>query len=303
MEEEKKESRDLAEVGRYLRLSDANERALVILAMGLGYWLFREDDFYVLCVQTAHYGDVARELEKFEFENPKSPLRETKPLLPEKTPTLSLFLYAWMMSHFFLAYQSAPESWMQKGELSSDAIMHHGQWWRTVTALTLHADLGHLIANLATGILFAAFLLPLLGTGLTWFSILLTGALGNYLNAWCYRDEIHLSIGASTAVFGSLGILVACQTLSTFGANRRARLWEIILPVGAGLALLAWLGHGDARTDFMAHFWGFASGCFTGAVIVQLRLKSLLSPLSQNALAGFALLLPFLAWVWAESQS
>lgn len=300
MNEEKRETRELAEAGRYLRLTDANERSLVILAMGLGYWLFREEGFYVLCVESRHLADVLRELENFENENPRRAALPAAPIHPEKTPTVSLFIFAWMMGLFFLAQQTAPESWTDKGAASADAIMRHGEWWRTITALTLHADLGHLAANLAVGLLFAAFLLPILGAGLTWMSILLSGALGNYLNAWGYRNEAHLSIGASTAVFGALGILVSCQTLFLLGEGRRVRWWEIILPVGAGISLFAWLGHGDEHTDFMAHFWGFASGCAIGAAVVWLRLKERLSPFAQKALAGIALVLPPLAWVLAK---
>jgi len=296
MTPEEYQQRDLAEAGRYSRLTDANERALVILAMGLGYWMLRERNDYVLCVGARHLEAVARELEKFETENPRRAWQPPPLSPPDKTPSVSLFLFAWMMGLFFLAQQNAPDSWMDKGAASSDAIFRHGEWWRTITALTLHADLAHLAANLAAGLLFAAFLIPLLGTGLSWMSILLGGALGNYLNAWGYRNEAHFSIGASTAVFSALGILVACQTFSLLGEGRRLRLWEIILPVGAGFALLAWLGRGDAQTDYMAHFWGFTAGGAIGSAVVLLRLKELLSPFMQKALAGLALVLPPLAW-------
>src|SRR5205809_421801 len=82
----------------------------------------------------------------------------------------------------------------ERGSAEESAILH-GQWWRTVTALTLHADASHLAANLATGLLFAAFVIPRLGAGFTWLAILLSGALGNALNAWGYRGESHDSIG------------------------------------------------------------------------------------------------------------
>jgi membrane associated rhomboid family serine protease len=293
------EEHDLAEAGRYPRLTDANEHALVILAMGLGYWMLREEGEFVLCVKARHVEAVLRELEKFETENPRRARKPAAQAPPEKTPSVSLFIFAWMMGLFFLAQQNGPESWTDRGAASSDAILRHGEWWRTITALTLHADFAHLAANLAAGLLFAAFLLPILGTGLSWMSILLGGALGNYLNAWGYRNEAHVSIGASTAVFSALGILVACQTLFLLGEGRRLRIWEIILPVGAGLALLAWLGRGDAQTDYMAHFWGFAAGGATGAVVVLLRLKERLSPWMQKALAGLALVLPAAAWIRA----
>ena len=51
-----------------------------------------------------------------------------------------------------------------------------GEWWRAFTALTLHADIGHLGANLAAGLVYAAFLLPIFGSGWTWLFIVLAGA-------------------------------------------------------------------------------------------------------------------------------
>ena len=287
------------EVGRYARLTDANERTIVILAMGIGCWVIRDGSDFVLSVENRHLAAVTRELEKFETENVGRADRASQRLPREKIPPVSLFIFGWMMSLFFLAQQNAPQTWTGKGAASSEAIMQHGEWWRTITALTLHADIAHLAANLATGLLFAAFLILILGTGLAWISILLGGALGNYLNAWGYRQEQHLSIGASTAVFSALGILVACQTVSLLGQGRRVRLWEIILPAGAGLALLAWLGRGDAETDYMAHFWGFAAGCAVGAAVALLKLKEHLSPFAQKALAALALALPVAAWAKA----
>jgi len=297
MNDEKQAIQELAEAGRYLRLTDANDRGLVILSMGLGYWLFREGDFFVICVESRHLQSAALELEKFELENSRRALEPSPDFVKEKPSSIPLFIFAWMMGLFYLVQQNAAESWTEAGAASSGAIMERGEWWRTITALTLHADPGHLAANLAAGLLFAAFLQPILGTGLTWMAILLSGALGNGLNAWGYRGESHLSIGASTAVFSALGILVACQTCALAGAGRRVRLWEIILPTGAGISLFAWLGHGGEHVDVMAHFWGFATGCTTGTLLTVFKVKKYLSPLTQKVLAGTALVLPPLAWL------
>ena len=51
-----------------------------------------------------------------------------------------------------------------------------GQWWRAVTALGLHGDLGHIGSNLVAGSLFGFFLAEILGSGLAWLLILLAGA-------------------------------------------------------------------------------------------------------------------------------
>jgi membrane associated rhomboid family serine protease len=288
----------LTEAGRFPNWSEANERALVILSMGIGYWLFREGGEFVLCVKPEHHEAVARELAKFEAEGKSFVAPSFSMPAPHKNPPPSLFVFAWLMALVFIVQQYAPAWWMEKGRASSEDILR-GEWWRVITALTLHADLAHLAANTAVGALFAAFLLPVLGTGLAWFSVLLGGALGNCLNAWFYRHEAHYSIGASTSVFAALGTLAACQTLFLFRGRQRVRLWEVILPAGAGLAFLAWLGKGDEQTDYMAHFWGFVAGASVGVAAGGFRLNERLSPLAQKGLAVLALALLLAAWVAA----
>src|SRR5690606_16680869 len=59
-----------------------------------------------------------------------------------------------------------------------------GEWWRAVTALGLHADLGHVAANLGWGSLFGVLLSQYTGPGLAWLAILVAGCLGNLLNAY-----------------------------------------------------------------------------------------------------------------------
>jgi len=84
--------------------------------------------------------------------------------------------------------------------------------------------------------------------------------LGNFANALFYETR-HVSIGASTAVFGALGILAGYQFLTKIKHPRqRIKAW---LPLAGGLALLAILGSG-AESDIMAHLFGFLSGILLG---------------------------------------
>jgi len=288
----------MAEAGRYARLAEANERALVILSMGHGYWLFKDGAQFVLCVESRHKAAVARELDKFEMEN-RSPWPSARAEF--LIPPLSLFVFSWVMTLFFLLQQRDPDWWVERGGASTGAILRQGQWWRIMTALTLHANFSHFAANLITGLLFAAFLLPVLGTGVTWTGILMSGALGNLLDAWLYREQPRVSIGASTAVFGSLGILVACRTMDTLSSPRKIRLWELILPLGAGLALLAFLGTGGEQTDYMAHFWGFVSGCGLGACAAWWKLKERTPATVQRLLAFLAPACLVAAWLRAAA--
>jgi membrane associated rhomboid family serine protease len=161
-----------------------------------------------------------------------------------------------------------------------------------VTALSLHADSVHLVGNLVFGLGFGYLAGELLGWGLAWSGMLLAGALGNVLNAFVQAPS-HTSVGASTAVFATLGILAA------YTWNRRRSQINRWAPLGGGIALLAFIGVGGERTDIFAHFAGFGSGCLFGLVFGVLETRSPLSARQTHALGLAASLFFALAWTLA----
>jgi rhomboid protease GluP len=147
------------------------------------------------------------------------------------------------------------------GSADSERILA-SEPWRAVTALTLHADVAHLIANVTAGALLATAVCRTVGGGLGAALIVAAGAGGNVLNAYL-QGPSHVSIGASTAVLGAVGLLSGLAFVRTRHAVRgRGRAW---LPLAAGLALLGMLGS-DPRTDLGAHLCGFVVGVVLGAI-------------------------------------
>jgi membrane associated rhomboid family serine protease len=289
----------LVEAGRYRRLNIARERSLVVAALELPFWIERERNDWVLFVRAADLESVRPELAAFEVEEKQRPPRRA--FLPdEKIPTFSLYVATWLLGGVFFAQLYSPGPWIEQGSADGAAILH-GEWWRTITALTLHADGSHIIANLVTGLLFAFFVISRLGPGFAWLAILVSGALGNALNSWGYRGEEHISIGASTACFGALGILVGAELFSRWRDHEERSRWQLILPLGAGLGLLAYLGAGDGgkTIDFMAHGWGFAAGFVEGILTQALRVKERASRRLQLAAGGTTLGL--LTWAWTRA--
>ena len=141
------------------------------------------------------------------------------------------------------------------------SLVQDGQWWRVVTALTLHLDWGHLLSNLVFGALFIALAGKWLGGGVAWLLTVFGGASGNLLNAFLH-DASHISLGASTAVFAALGIAVANALRPSLKAQTRPmRRWS---PLIAGGLLLAMTGTSGDRTDVGAHVAGFAMGLGSG---------------------------------------
>ncbi len=149
--------------------------------------------------------------------------------------------------------------WFSNGAVNREAIIGNNQWWRLVTALTLHADVVHLAGNVVLGGGIIHLLCKILGTGLGWALIFSAGVSGNFLNVVFHRSQ-HLSVGFSTAVFGAVGLSCGLEIV-------RRRKWQgALLAMGAGLGLLAMLGTGGERVDLGAHFWGFAVGVVLGVL-------------------------------------
>lgn len=162
-----------------------------------------------------------------------------------------------------------------------------GEWYRCATALLLHADSLHLTGNLLGMAIFATAVCSITGWGLGWLLILASGIAGNLINAYVYGFG-HNAIGASTALFGALGLLSAYQFLKKIRTSPSR--FQVLLPLGAGLALLAFLGS-SSHTDIMAHLFGFLSGVFMGLIYYGIVRDPLGWRWQAGALAGVILVL------------
>jgi membrane associated rhomboid family serine protease len=134
------------------------------------------------------------------------------------------------------------------------------QWWRPITALTLHADFPHLGGNLLFLAVLGAVVCARHGLGLGWTLILAAGALGNLLTA-TLMDPGYVAVGASTGCFGALGIIAMDQAIRNY---RRFGHWRSIwsrvwIPLCAGLAMLGFLGT-HPGSDLAGHACGFLVG-------------------------------------------
>jgi len=221
----------------------------------------------------------------FERENPVQPRRPERLRVPPSSVACGLIFFLSMLAlHVWTGPDSAGSPWFARGSADAAAILR-GEWWRAVTALTLHGDAGHAVGNAVLGGLLLALLARALGPGVGSALVLLAGASGTLASAWLVRRNF-VSIGASTAVFGALGALAALP-------QHRRRAW---VPLGAGLALLAFLGT-SKRADFAGHLCGFVAGVVLGAMAA--RLPPVRSKAAQAALAAASAAVPVVAWLAA----
>ncbi len=247
-----------------LSKSQARSWALVLDSRSIPCCIEPHGDGWQLLVPEQQLESARRELQLFEEANRDWPpaLPAARQLIDNTLPTVSVLLLLATFYNLILVGISLPGHGIPDlYELGTAhaASIRDGHWWRCVTALTLHAGPLHLLGNLAIGGVFIILLCRELGSGLAWSLLLASGTCGNLLNAWVQSPE-HRSVGASTAVFGAVGILAAISTVRY--RHHLQRRWFI--PVAAGLALLAILGTEGKNTDLGAHLFGFCFGLFFG---------------------------------------
>ena len=179
----------------------------------------------------------------------------------------------------------------RSGALSPSDVQN-GEWWLTITAMTLHADLSHIVANSISGAFFGFLASRYLGDGFAWFVILLGGAIGNYLNAWIRFEDVF-AIGASTACFAAAGLTAGYVWRKSFikGASVRMNY----LPIAAAVFIFLFMGVSGEGTDVIGHLMGLASGLALGAILGRTNIRRL-GRSGQKLSAYAAILLIVTAW-------
>lgn len=296
---------DLVDVcaGGILTQRRAHLWALVLEARSVPCRAVPDESGWQLQVPAGCIDQALAELRLFETENRNWP--PSKPpvhhLAENTLSTLSVLVLV-ATFHNITRLDTAlfgyyPLEWAALGNAQAAKILD-GQWWRLITALTLHADDAHLYSNLAIGGVFIIFLCHELGSGLAWSLILASGVLGNLVNA-AVQSPGHSSVGASTAVFGTVGILAALSLVRY--RHYLQRRW--LLPVAAALALLALLGTEGKNTDLGAHLFGFFFGMVFGLFAEHLMGKHGRPGLLLNAMLALScIIVMVMAWWVAVAQ-
>ena len=149
-----------------------------------------------------------------------------------------------------------------------------------------------LISILVAAAVFFGMVSSLLGLGIGSVLILAAGAGGNLANAFL-QGSPHVSIGASTAVFGAVGLIGGLSMAKRRrSASGRRRAW---LPIAAALALLGMLGTGGARVDVWAHLCGLLVGAILGIAAAYITPRP---PASAIQWAGGSAAVGLLIYCW-----
>jgi len=254
------QSKKMIELYENLSQKEAELCSLILKASYIPHRIKKQNRGFAIFVDEHHMGHARHAIGQYFIENRMEHSLPGSPAEDKDHGFAGVWIAAILGAvHFYVQSTGAAiDFWHHFG--ASAARINDGEWFRTITALFLHGDSVHLVGNMVGMAIFATAVAQVAGWGAGCLMVLLSGAFGNMTNAVMYQDA-HLSIGASTAVFGAVGILSAYQFVHRRRrGGPRARPW---LPILGGIALLGILGTGE-RVDLGAHLFGFLAGIFVG---------------------------------------
>ena len=237
----------------------SREITLLMTAEGIPHRLLHGGGSLTLWVDPDQMDQCLALIDAYDAENTPRPHR-----VWELSPSWSgLFAAAVILAIFFKTGPLTGFEGPVKLYAASSSRILAGEWFRTVTALFLHAGWPHLLGNMAGLIIFGTGVFQICGDGVGWVLLLLASALANAVNALWFSGMGHISFGASTLVFAAAGLLSSAGTLRRLIAHRPH--WRALMPLGAGVAILAFSGAGPG-SDITGHLLGFAFGLAAGVI-------------------------------------
>ncbi len=231
-------------------------------SLNIPYEILADGQRSFVVVPVGHLEKAKYEIWQYEQENrpPVTPEPRITPVIQNGVPGVVAYLVLITVIAFLSGEGAFDRNWLAAGRVDG-VLIRGGEWWRSITALTLHSGLPHFAGNAGFGALFGIMAGRILGSGVTWFTVVIASSVANLINT-LLLDSSHRAIGASTAVFAALGLVAGFVWRGKLMKQDR---WPYrIGPIVGGIALLAYTGTGDANTDIGAHLTGFICGFLAG---------------------------------------
>ncbi len=257
---------DFIEVFRSFDRRQCDDRAFMLAAVNIPSEVGVDSASYVVSVPYGQAALANHHLWQYQQELGRRP-RVVQ-------PPARVYPHAWLGSALYVALLAIVAMIVVRGWWRPDtfaigtldaAAVQSGQWWRAITALTLHVDIVHLMMNLGAGAAIGYMASRQIGAGHAWLLTVVGAGFANLVEA-LFSMPGHQSVGASTAVFAALGLLAAHSWRTRrIASHPTLRRWA---PLIAGAALLGLMGtvHGEG-TDILAHLFGFVAGGVLGVVV------------------------------------
>ncbi|MCC9166400.1 rhomboid family intramembrane serine protease [Pontibacter harenae] len=169
---------------------------------------------------------------------------------------LLLFILMTLSGAGFLTFES--EDLLSWGANFKPLVLE-GDWWRLMTNVFLHGGIMHLVMNMAALLFVGSLLEPYLGKVKFAVLYLTLGLAASLTSIWWYDRTI--SVGASGAIFGLYGFVIALLTVKALPGQMNKSL---LITSGLFVAINLVMGLAGAGIDNGAHIGGLAAGLTAG---------------------------------------
>jgi rhomboid protease GluP len=284
------------------------DQSLVLASQGLKHWMEFDGNQWSLTVDERDAAPAASLLETWQAENEGFAEAPAEQLDLDLRLAPLVFLAVPALVYFLVGFSPTAEWLHERGDADAARILA-GEWWRCLTAATLHADDAHLLSNLVSGYFILNLLNHRLGIGTVMLLATVCAAVDNFLVALASGPG-HVSLGFSSVVFCALGMLAAAETLALWRRRREhadrlgaaprdhtIRLVQLrrLSPLISALFVAVLVGLGEG-VDVKAHFYGFGLGAAFG--LAAGWLPAFLQRTAVQAFLGTLACLLY-AWAWA----
>ncbi len=265
--------------------------SVALLSQGIESTPLHEPAGWQLLVAQEHYVHARTILEIYQ--------RENRRWLWRPSPRSPALLFHWgalgwgALILFIDAWSRSAGPAIRDAGLMSGTAVFEGEWWRLFTAITLHADLAHLMANLTTGVILLGLAMARWSAGTALLAAWCAGALGNLAGLILHPANYH-GLGASGMVMGALGLLATASWQDRHVDHTAPGL--VVRGLFGAILLFVLIGV-NPSSDVIAHLGGFMGGVVLGALFGLLPRRALGHPLA-SLLAG-ALAAATLVGTWS----
>jgi membrane associated rhomboid family serine protease len=171
-------------------------------------------------------------------------------------------MHAGKMGGLSILWGMDGETLYRLGACYGPAMFVGHEWYRLVTAMFLHGGLIHIGFNMVVLLDIGPMVEEVYGSARYLFLYLVMGIAGYLLSALAG----HFSVGASGAILGIIGLLIAITTRR--GGMQMKELRSRLISWVVTIFALGFLV-GGLRTDNWAHFGGLAAGFLLGKVFAD----------------------------------
>jgi membrane associated rhomboid family serine protease len=218
------------------------------------------------CVQheAAQRGEVVEDARQPVMRTPWAGRRESSISLTQVFFGINVAVYLGMVLGSGSPFQEFNGVELVRWGANAGVLTLSGEWWRLLTCTFVHGGLLHIAFNMWCLWDLGALSESLYGRW-TFGALYLVCGVGASLTSLAWNVHV-LSVGASGAIFGLAGALIAAFKLGEFSVPRAAlsgTLRSLVVFVGFNLIF----GAASGVTDNAAHIGGLVTGLILGALI------------------------------------